>query len=79
MQQLLAVTDDGSSSAIDITAVFRWFKSTGAVYRQIYINNKCNVTYFSAFAIAVEYWGYSSPTIAPFWVDAGYAMVVRRP
>ncbi len=71
--QLLAVTDDGSSSAIDITAVFSGgLNLFGAVYRQIYINNNGNVTFtspLSGYTPSSIGAGYSSPIIAPFWAD----------
>src|SRR5262249_20933031 len=71
--QLLPVTDDGSSSAIDITGVFPGgLNLFGTVYRQIYINNNGNVTFtssLSSYTPSAIGAGYSSPIIAPFWAD----------
>jgi hypothetical protein len=71
--QYLAPNDDGSSSAIDITAAFPdGINLYGTYYTSIYVNNNGNVTFsspLSTYTPAAIGSGYTSPIIAPYWGD----------
>ncbi len=69
---VLAINDDGSSSALDLTGAFsgglRFF---GGPYTQFWVNNNGNITFsgglsaFTARAFPVA----ARPMIAPYWAD----------
>jgi hypothetical protein len=70
--QLLA-NDDGSTGAIDITAVFGGgINLFGHVYNQLFVNNNGNITFngpLGAFTPSQITAGSDNPIIAPFWAD----------
>ncbi len=67
-------SDDGSSSAIDITPIFGsdGLNLFGHQYTSLYINNNGNITFQgpnSAFTPSQIAGGEGNPIIAPFWAD----------
>jgi hypothetical protein len=70
----LAVGDDNSSSAIDITSVFgpQGINFFGHNYTSLYINNNGNITFAAPtgqFTPSQITAGANNPIIAPFWAD----------
>ena len=70
----LAVGDDNSSNAIDITSVFgpQGLNFFGHNYTSLYINNNGNITFAgptSQFTPSQITAGANNPIIAPFWAD----------
>jgi RHS repeat-associated protein len=69
----LGANDDGSTSAIDITAAFpNGFQLFGSTYETIYINNNGNITFGSPLSNYTPEsigTGFTDPIIAPFWAD----------
>src|SRR5262249_19229303 len=73
-EDVLAVGDDNSSSAINITSVFgsQGLNFFGHDYTSIYINNNGNITFAgpnSSFTPSQITAGANNPIIAPFWAD----------
>ena len=73
-ENVLAVGDDNSSSAINITSVFgsQGLNFFGHDYTSIYINNNGNITFAgpsSAFTPSQITAGANNPIIAAFWAD----------
>ena len=71
-EHLLNRNDDGSTSAIDITAVFgeQGINFFGTNYYAIYINNNGNITFngpLSSYTPSQIAGGSNNPIIAPFW------------
>ncbi len=66
-------SDDGSSLAFDITAVFAGgLNFFGTIYNSIYINNNGNITFAgpsSTYTPPILSGGLNNPIIAPFWAD----------
>jgi VCBS repeat-containing protein len=72
--QYLGANDDGSTAAINITAVFgaAGLDFFGHTYTSLYINNNGNITFGSAsiaYTPSVINGGINNPIIAPFWAD----------
>jgi VCBS repeat-containing protein len=73
-ENVLAVGDDNSSSAINITSVFgpQGLDFFGHNYTSLYINNNGNITFAEpngAFTPSQINAGANNPIIAPFWAD----------